>query len=192
MRKIILAGLLTAFLTGCIIFDKKSEAVAFHQLSAPQIAPTRIGPVIFVPRAIIPSSLRRANVVMLDEAGWVRVEDAHRWINPLDRAIAETIGHHLTKLTGLPSAVQSPAGAHLTLLVDVNHMSVTANKQAVLEIRFRLESAEGTLLLEKAIIQSSAMGETTPEQYVRAQSANLAAATATFSQLLPAELKLAR
>jgi hypothetical protein len=71
-------------------------------------------------------------------------------------------------------------------------MSVTANKQAVLEIRFRLESAEGTLLLEKAIIQSSAMGETTPEQYVRAQSANLAAATATFSQLLPTELKLAR
>jgi uncharacterized lipoprotein YmbA len=187
-----LLGVLSVLLTGCIIFDKKSEAVTFHQLSAPQTAPTRPSPAIFIPRAIIPSSLRRANVVMLDEAGWVRVEDAHRWINPLDRAVAETVGHHLTKLTGLPSASQTPAGSHLLLLLDVNHMSVTGDKRAVLELHFRLENTEGAMILDKTIIRSTSMGETTPEQYVQAQSTNLAAASAAFADLLPAELKLAR
>lgn len=192
MRKLILAGLLATFLTGCIIFDKKSEAVTFHQLSAPQGSPTRVGPVIFVPRAMIPSALRRANVVMLDEAGWVRVEDAHRWINPLDRAVAETVAHHLTQLTGLPSAMQAPAESHLTLLLDVNHMSITAGKQAVLELRFRLEAADGTLMLEKTLIRSALMSETSPEQYVRTQSANLADACVSFVQALPPDLKLTR
>ena len=89
---------LTALLSGCIIFDKKSEAVTFHQLASPAAVTTRSGPTLFVPRAIIPSALRRPNVVLIDDTGWVRIEDAHRWISPLDRAVPEAVGRHLTSL----------------------------------------------------------------------------------------------
>ncbi len=95
---------LTLLLTGCIIFDKKSEAVTFHQLASPATATTRNAPTLFVPRAAIPAALRRPNIVLLDDTGWVRIEDAHRWIAPLDRAVAEAVGRHLTSLTGLPAA----------------------------------------------------------------------------------------
>ena len=177
--------LVALLLGGCFIFDKKSEAVSFHQLSAPQSAATRPGPEIYVPRAVIPSALRRANIVMLDESGWVRVEDAHRWISPLDRAVAENIAHHLTKLTGLPTAAQTPSGDHLVLLIDIEHMSVTAAKQAVLDLRYRLEKSDGTLLIERSLHQSTPLSDTTPEQYVRAQSANLATAAAQIAQTIP-------
>ena len=68
---------LTVLLSGCIIFDKKSEAVTFHQLASPAAVTTRSGPTLFVPRAIIPSALRRPNVVLIDDTGWVRIEDGN-------------------------------------------------------------------------------------------------------------------
>lgn len=46
---------LSALLTGCIIFDKKSEAVTFHQLASPAAITTRSTPILFVPE---PSSRR--------------------------------------------------------------------------------------------------------------------------------------
>ena len=71
---------LTALLSGCIIFDKKSEAVTFHQLASPAAVTSRSGPTLYVPRTTIPSALRRPNVVLIDDTGWVRVEDCtHRW-----------------------------------------------------------------------------------------------------------------
>ena len=80
MKSAVLLLGLTALLSGCIIFDKKSEAVTFHQLAAPATLPTRDGATLFVPRALIPSAIRRANIVLIDDTGWVRIEDAHRWI----------------------------------------------------------------------------------------------------------------
>ena len=82
---------LTALLSGCIIFDKKSEAVTFHQLASPAAVTTRPAPILFVPRAIIPSALRRPNVVLIDDTGWVRIEDAHRWIAPLGSGGSEDL-----------------------------------------------------------------------------------------------------
>ena len=88
LRAVVLA--LAALLSGCIIFDQKSEAVVFHQFAAPAAGPARTaaaGPQLFIPRAVIPSALRRPNVVLVDDAGWVHIEDAHRWVAPLDRSI---------------------------------------------------------------------------------------------------------
>ena len=118
---------LTALLSGCIIFDKKSEAVTFHQLASPTAAPVQPktqGPHIFLPRAIIPSALRRPNVVLLDDNGWVRIEDAHRWIAPLDRAIPEVIGRHVSARTGIMADLQTPLEDHLVLLLTVDKMEV--------------------------------------------------------------------
>jgi uncharacterized lipoprotein YmbA len=193
---------LTTLLSGCIIFDKKSEAVTFHQLSAPAAVTTRSAPILFVPRAIIPSALRRPNVVLIDDTGWVRIEDAHRWIAPLDRAVSEAVGRHLTSLTGLPASTQTPADEHLVVLLTVDKMEVftpagpgrslfsipgtTPNTDtATLQLTFRLEKSDGTLLATKTLSQSRPLKERAPAEFEQAQSANLAAISAEIAKLLP-------
>ena len=185
---------LTLLLTGCIIFDKKSEAVTFHQLASPATATTRNAPTLFVPR--------RPNIVLLDDTGWVRIEDAHRWIAPLDRAVAEAVGRHLTSLTGLPAATQTPSDEHLVLLLTLDKMEVfapagpgrslfslpgtTPNADtATLQVTFRLEKSDGTLLAAKTLSQSRPLKERSPAEFVQAQSANLAAVSAEIAKLLP-------
>ena len=190
------------FLNGCIIFDKKSEAVTFHQLAAPAAATKHPAPTIFVPRSVIPAALRRPNVVLLDDTGWVRVEDANRWIAPLDRAISEAVGRHLTALTGLPAASQAPADEHLVLLLTVDKMEIFApagpgrslfsipgvarnDDTATLQLTFRLEKPDGTLLAAKTLSRSRALKERTPAEFTQAQSANLAAVAAEIASFLP-------
>ena len=194
---------LTALLSGCIIFDKKSEAVTFHQLASPAAVTTRPAPILFVPRAIIPSALRRPNVVLIDDTGWVRIEDAHRWIAPLDRAVPEAVGRHLTSLTGLPTSTQSPADDHLILLLTVDKMEVftpagpersifslpgTApnTDTATLQITFRLEKADGTLLVTQTLTRSRPLKERSANEFTLAQSANLAVISAEIAKLVPA------
>ena len=194
---------LTALLSGCIIFDKKSEAVTFHQLASPAAVTTRPAPILFVPRAIIPSALRRPNVVLIDDTGWVRIEDAHRWIAPLDRAVPEAVGRHLTSLTGLPTSTQSPTDDHLILLLTVDKMEVftpagpersifslpgTApnTDTATLQITFRLEKADGTLLVTQTLSRSRPLKERSANEFTLAQSANLATISAEIAKLMPA------
>jgi uncharacterized lipoprotein YmbA len=194
---------LTVLLNGCIIFDKKSEAVTFHQLASPAAAATLAGPSVFVPRAIIPSALRRPNVVLIDDTGWVRIEDAHRWIAPLDRAVSEAVGRHLTSLTKLPASTQTPAEDHLVLLLTVDKMEIftpagpgrslfaipgtVANTDtATLQLTVRLEKPDGTLLSAKTLSQSRLLKERTATEFAQAQSANLAALSAEIAKLLPA------
>jgi uncharacterized lipoprotein YmbA len=194
---------LTVLLNGCIIFDKKSEAVTFHQLASPAAAATLAGPSVFVPRATIPSALRRPNVVLIDDTGWVRIEDAHRWISPLDRAVAEAVGRHLTSLTGLPASTQTPAEDHLVLLLTVDKMEIFApagpgrslfaipgtvanTDTATLQLTLRLEKSDGSLLSAKTISQSRPLKERSATEFAQAQSANLAALSAEIAKLLPA------
>ena len=199
--RLILVGL-TAVLSGCIIFDKKSEAVTFHQLASPSAVTTRATPTLFVPRAIIPSALRRPNIVLIDDTGWVRIEDAHRWVAPLDRAVSEAVGRHLTSLTGLPSSTQSPAEDHLVLLLTVDKMEIftpagpgrsifsipgtAANTDtATLQITFRLENSDGSLLATKTLTQSRHLKERSAAEFAQAQSANFGAVSAEIAKLLP-------
>jgi uncharacterized lipoprotein YmbA len=192
----------TALLSGCIIFDKKSEAVTFHQLASPAAVASRTAPTLFLPRAIIPSALRRPNVVLIDDTGWVRIEDAHRWVAPLDRAVPEAVGRHLTSLTGLPSTTQSPTDDHLILLLTIDKMEIFApagpsrsifsipgttenTDTATLQLTFRLEKSDGTLLTTKTLSLSRPLKERSPPEFAQAQSANLAAAAAAIAKLLP-------
>lgn len=201
MRTNLLLLALACLLSGCIIFDKKSEAVTFHQLSAPTASASRAAPVVFVPRAILPSALRRPNIVILDDNGWVRIDDAHRWISPLDRAVAETVGRHLTARTGLPSVTQQPAEDHLVLLLTVDKMEAfepatsgrslfsipgaSANKDtAVLQLTCRLEKSDGTLLAARTFAASTPLRERTPTEFVLAQSANFASISTDIAKLL--------
>jgi uncharacterized lipoprotein YmbA len=207
IRRSLLAGL-AALLSGCIIFDQKSEAVTFHQFASPAATgtPASAGPQVFVPRAIIPSALRRNNVVLLDDAGWVHIEDGHRWIAPLDRALPEAVGRHLTALTGVVATSQTPSEDHLVLLLTLDKMEVftpagpgrslfslpgtgTKADTATLQLSCRLEKSDGTPIAVKTFSQSRPLEERTPAAFVRAQSDNLAALTAELAGWLrPAHL----
>ena len=207
IRHTLLIGLAT-LLSGCIIFDQKSEAVTFHQFAAPAtaVAPASAGTQVFVPRAIIPSALRRPNVVLLDDTGWVHIEDGHRWLAPLDRAVPEAVGRHLTALAGVVTTSQTPSEDHLVLLLTVDKMEVfmPAGPErsifslpgiggkadtATLQLSCRLEKSDGTLITAKTFAQSRPLKERTPAAFVQTQSANLAALSAELvSWLRPIQL----
>jgi ABC-type uncharacterized transport system auxiliary subunit len=193
---------LAALLSGCIIFDKKSEAVVFHQFAAPSAVPPTSGMPVFVPRAIIPSALRRPNVVLIDNRGWVHVEDAHRWIAPLDRALPETVGRHLIALGGVRTTNQTPSEEHLVLLLTVDKMEIVAADEpepsifslpgssakagsATFQITCRLEKSDGALVGVRTLSASRPLKDRTPASFVQAQSANVAAASAELAKWLP-------
>ncbi len=202
LRAVILC--LSALLSGCIIFDQKSEAVVFHQFAAPGTRPDRAvstGPQVFIPRAVIPSALRRPNVVMLDDDGWVQIEDAHRWVAPLDRTIPETVSRHLSARTGIVTTTQTPSEDHLVLLVTVDKMELLAPSRpersifslpggtekpstATLQLSCRLEKADGTLISVKTLAHASPLKERSAAAYVQVQSANLAAISSELAAWL--------
>lgn len=185
----------SGLLGGCIIFDQKSEAVVFHQLLVPApdvTAPDAGGPPVFIPRALVPAALRRPNVVLLDDAGWVHVEDAHRWVAPLDRAVPETVARHLRNRAGVITTTQTPAEDHRVLLLTVDKMEISAPAAAerslfftlpvvadqpataTLQITCRLEHSDGRLIAAKTLARSAPLKERTAGAFVAAQSANLA------------------
>ena len=196
---------LSALLTGCIIFDQKSEAVVFHQFAAPGAQPNRAvsaATQVFIPRAVIPSALRRPNVVLLDDNGWVQIEDAHRWIAPLDRAIPETVGRHLSARTGVVTTTQTPSEDHVVLLLTVDKMEIFAptgpersifslpggtdkTSTASLQLSCRLENSDGSLLATKTLTQSRPLKERSATEFALAQSANFGAVSAEIAKLLP-------
>jgi len=174
--------LLCLAMPGCIVFDRKSESVTFHQFSAPQAAPSTQGPLLFIPRAQLPSALRRPTLVIVDEAGNVRLEDSQRWATPLDRGISEAIGQHLTKNMARPVSFQAPGEPHLVLLIDVEQFAL--NRQAaVLQLRFRVENERGQLLAQGQGTWNSPKAEN-PADFVRAQSENLAKAADIIGKVL--------
>jgi len=170
----------TSLITGCITFDQKSESVTFHQLSAPVATPTIKAPIIFIPRANIPVSLRRPTLVIADEAKVIKVDDSQRWIASLDRAVSEIIGRNLTKQTGLPFELQTPSENYLVLFIDVEAMFLTT-QSTVLQLHYRIEDAQGKTL-SQGQGQWKAKRSENPIDYVNAQSENFANAAAQIAK----------
>jgi len=179
LKLFILIGL-TSLVTGCITFDQKSESVTFHQLSAPVTTPTKNAPIIYIPRANIPVSLRRPTLVIADESKVIKVDDSQRWIASLDRAVSEIIGRNLTKQTGLPFELQTPNENYLVLFIDVEAMFLTA-QSTVLQLHYRIEDAQGKSL-SQGEGQWKAKRSENPIEYVNAQSENFANAAAQIAK----------
>jgi len=171
---------LSSLVTGCITFDQKSESVTFHQLSAPVTTPTKKAPIIYIPRANIPVSLRRPTLVIADESRVIKVDDSQRWIASLDRAVSEIIGRNLTKQTGLPFELQTPNENYLVLFIDVEAMFLTA-QSTVLQLHYRIEDAQGKSL-SQGEGQWKAKRSENPIEYVNAQSENFANAAAQIAK----------
>lgn len=168
--------LLTAALAGCIVFDKKSEAVAFHQFATPAAPAATGGPLVLVPRATLPPAVRRPAVVMLTPAGEVLIDDAHRWAAPLDRLVADSLARHLERATGATTASQTPAQPHLTLILEFERFEVVAERRAALTVDYRFELADGSALAGGRSACVEPMKELSAPEFVAAQSRNLAKA----------------
>lgn len=168
--------LLTAALAGCIVFDKKSEAVAFHQFATPAAPAATGGPLVLVPRATLPPAVRRPAVVMLTPAGEVLIDDAHRWAAPLDRLVADSLARHLEHATGATTASQTPAQPHLTLILEFERFEVVAERRAALTVDYRFELADGSALAGGRSACVEPMKELSAPEFVAAQSRNLAKA----------------
>lgn len=184
--------LLTAALAGCIVFDKKSEAVSFHQFATPA-SPAGTGqPLVLVPRATLPAAVRRPAVVMLTPTGEVLIDDAHRWAAPLDRLVAETIARHLERAAGATTALSTPDQPHLTLVLEFERFEVVAERRAALTVNYRFERGDGSAVAGGRSACVEPMPELTAAQFVAAQSRNLAKAgeaiAATLRALPPNQL----
>jgi uncharacterized lipoprotein YmbA len=182
MRLIIFILLSSLWLTGCIVFDKKSTSVNFYQLSAPVASPQKDSPIIFVPRAQIPSSLRRPNLVLTEEKGELSLNDNTRWVSPLDRAISETIARNITLNTQLPTTAQTPSGDHFVLLIDVSEFNL-GRQGATLHLSYRLETDKGDLI-KQGYGKWENKANNDPASLVKAQSINLANAAGEISQVI--------
>ena len=161
-------------LAGCIVFDKHSEPVVFHQFAAAEARATRPAPLIHVPRATLPAGVRRPAVVLLSPGGEVLVDDAHRWSGTLDRLVAETIARHLTREAGTPTATTTPAEPHFTLVLECERFEVVANRRAALTIHYRLERADGSAVAGGTSACVEPMADLDADDFVAAQSRNLA------------------
>lgn len=171
-----------SLLSGCISFNKKSDSVIFHQLSAPAVVSNKSELTLFIPKANIPTALRRPTVVIIDESGPIQADDSQRWITSLERAVSETIGRNLTQKTGYSFSLQAPSETHLKLLIDVDAMFITADS-TVLQLHYHFEDERG-----KIIGQGQGQWKTKRADqamdYVKAQSLNLASAAADIAQEL--------
>ncbi|MBJ7493765.1 MAG: membrane integrity-associated transporter subunit PqiC [Opitutales bacterium] len=178
--RVLLCLVTSSLITGCITFDQKSESVTFHQLSGPVTTPTIKAPIIFIPRANIPVSIRRPTLVIADETRVIKVDDSQRWIASLDRAVSEIVGRNLTKQTGLPFELHTPSENYLVLFIDVEAMFLTA-QATVLQLHYRFEDAQGKTL-SQGHGQWKAKRSENPIDYVNAQSENFAKAAAQIAQ----------
>lgn len=165
---------LSLSLSGCIVFDKKSEAVTFHRFEAAPAAATRPAPLIHVARANLPASVRRPAIVLLAPEGAVLVDDGHRWTAPLDRLVAESIALHLTREGGCPAGTTVPEGPHLTLILECERFEVAATRRAALTIHYRFERADGSAVAGGTSACLEPMGELDATAFVAAQGRNLA------------------
>ena len=176
----IFTACLLSLLSGCITFDQKSESVTFHQLSGPVTTPTQKSPIIYIPRANIPVSLRRPTLVIADENRVIKVDDSQRWIASLDRTVSEIMGRNLTKQTGLPFELQTPNENYIVLFIDVEAMFLNA-QSTVLQLHYRIEDPQG-----KSLRQGQGQWKTkrteNPVDYVIAQSENFANAAVQISK----------
>jgi len=178
--RVLLCLVTASLITGCITFDQKSESVTFHQLSGPVTTPTIKAPIIFIPRANIPVSMRRPTIVIADETRVIKLDDSQRWIASLDRAVSEIVGRNLTKQTGLPFELHTPSENYLVLFIDVEAMFLTA-QATVLQLHYRFEDAQGKTL-SQGHGQWKAKRSENPIDYVNAQSENFAKAATQIAQ----------
>jgi len=161
-------------LSGCIVFDKKSEAVTFHRFEAAEVAPTRTEPRLHVPRAALPAAVRRPAVVLLAPGGQVIVDDAHRWAAALDLLVAEAIARHVTREAGCPTMASAPAAPHLTLILECERFELTTERRAALTIHYRLERADGSAVAGGTSACVEPMNEAGAPAFIAAQGRNLA------------------
>ena len=186
-RASLIAALLTVVLAGCA----SSPATSFYAIEPLVLTGDEAvgGPLVGVGPTVVASYLRRPQIVSRDPDGSVRIEEFHRWIEPLDDALPRLLTHNLAVLVPQAAFVEMPALStvrpNLRILIDITRFEVDAAGRGLLEAQWAIDDRK-TLLFgpRRDIFFAPVGGAGEPADQVLA----LQAALEQFSRALAAEV----
>lgn len=107
------------------------------------------GPLVGVGPVSVANYLRRPQLVSRGRDGAVRVEEFHRWIEPLDDALPRLLTHNLAVLVPQASFVQVPALSTVRptvrLLATITRFEVDVSGRALLEAQWAIDDRQSLL-----------------------------------------------
>jgi hypothetical protein len=112
MKRLAIVLVLTA--AGCSLVGGGATRETFYVLSGPEAPiPTAStgGPVIYVGPVVVPESVDRVQMVLMNTANNVDLSEEHRWAEPLKTAIPRIVGEHLMRLLDTTRVMSSRVGA---------------------------------------------------------------------------------
>ena len=140
-RSSLLAVLAAIQLVGCA----SSPPTSFYALEPLPLtgAESVGGPLVGVGPMGVATYLRRPQLVSRGEDGAVRVEEFHRWIEPLDDALPRLLTHNLAVLVPQAAFVQVPALSTVRpsrrVLAGITRFEVDASGRALLEVQWGID-----------------------------------------------------
>ena len=150
----------------------------YYRIDAPELGahPIRSGDVLRVEGLDLDASLSSDRVLIADDAVQLRAYEFHRWLNPLDRMVLDTLVRSLSR-SGAFQRVKGPtddAGESLVLagrVIDFHQSGAAGVWCGKVTMELRLTRAsDGAALFDEEFTHSVAMEEPSPDAAVRALS----------------------
>jgi uncharacterized lipoprotein YmbA len=139
--------LLALLLNGCAT----SPASSFYALAPLPLTGNESvgGPLVGVGPTGVASYLRRPQLVSRGPDGEIRLEEFHRWIEPLDDALPRLLTHNLAVLVPQAAFIEVPALStvrpSLRVLIGITRFEVDASGRALLEAQWGIDDRESLL-----------------------------------------------
>ena len=176
-----------ALLAGCA----SSPPTAFYALEPLPLSGDESvgGPLVGVGPMSVANYLRRPQLVSRGQDGAVRVEEFHRWIEPLDDALPRLLTHNLAVLVPQASFVEVPALSTVRptvrLLANITRFEVDVSGRALLEAQWAIDDRQSLLFGPRREIFFAPVGGTgAPGDQVLALQSTLE----QFSRAIAAEV----
>jgi len=141
------AALATLLVAGCA----SSPATYFYALEPLPLSGAEAagGPLVGVGPVSVAHYLRRPQLTSRSAGNAMRVDDFHRWVEPLDEALPRLLTHNLAVLVPQASFVQVPALSTVRpgrrVLVSITRFEVGADGRALLEAQWGIDDRERLL-----------------------------------------------
>lgn len=146
-RSCLIAALAIAALAGCA----SSPVTAFYALEPMPLTGEESvgGPLVGVGPMTVASYLRRPQLVTRRADGEIRVEEFHRWVEPLDDSLPRLLTHNLAVLVPQASFVEVPALSTVRpaarVLANITRFEVDASGRALLEVQWGIDDRQALL-----------------------------------------------
>jgi len=186
-RCCLIACLTMLLLAGCA----SSPATSFYALEPLPLTGNESvgGPLVGVGPMSVATYLRRPQLVSRGKDGAMRVEEFHRWIEPLDDSLPRLLTHNLEVLVPQASFVAVPALStvrpSLRVLASITRFEVDGSGRALLEAQWGIDDRQEMLFgPRRDVFFAPVGGSGEPADRVRALQSTLE----QFSRAVAAEV----